>query len=125
MIYGAFLIVWSALISYWSSSQSFTSWIPAFVGVPIFFLGLGSKIYPKKQKLFMHMVVLLSLLCVLGGLDLVRSLWTWLTLGMPFSNVFAWSSKFMLLISGLTFCYFCIKSFLHIRKTNASPNTKI
>ena len=125
IMYGAFLIVWSTLISFWSASQSFTSWIPAFVGTPIFFLGLASNIYPKKQKFFMHLVVLLGLLCVLGGLDFVRDLWKWLTLGNPFSNAFAWGSKLMLLISGLTFCYLCIKSFLHIRKTKALSNTKI
>ncbi len=125
IVYGALLIVWSALISFWSASESLTSWIPAFVGAPIFFLGLASKFFPKKQKLFMHLVVLFGLLCVLGGLDFVRNFWTWLTLGVPFFNGFVWSSKLMLLISGLTFCYFCIKSFLHVRKTKALSNIKI
>ena len=117
VIYGGSLVVWSALISYVSSSQSFTSWIPAFLGIPILILGLISIIYPKMQKLCMHVVVLLGLLCFLGGLDLVRNFWSSLAYAAPFPNSFVWSSKLMLLISGFVFFYLCIKSFIYIRKT--------
>ena len=123
VIYGGFLIFWSALVSYLSASQSFTSWIPAFLGIPILFLGLLSKIYTKQQKLFMHLVVLFGILCVLGGLDLIRNLWAWTMSDTSFSNIFVWSSKLVLLISGLVFCYLCIKSFLHIRNARNSHNT--
>ena len=123
VIYGGSLVVWSALISYVSSSQSFTSWIPAFLGIPILILGLISIIYPKMQKLCMHVVVLLGLLCFLGGLDLVRNFWSSLAYAAPFPNSFVWSSKLMLLISGFVFCYLCIKSFLHIRKTKSLTST--
>ena len=33
--YGSFLIIWGIVISFISGSNSFTSYIPAFIGIPI------------------------------------------------------------------------------------------
>ena len=49
----------------------------------------------------------------LGGVDFLRGLTS--ELG-PFSNLYAGSSKLMLLLSGGLFCYLCIKSFRFARK---------
>ena len=39
MYYGVLLIIWGAAISWISGSGSLTSWIPAFLGFPIFLCG--------------------------------------------------------------------------------------
>ena len=110
--YGILLIIWSACISWISDSDSFTSWIPAFLGLPIFFFGSLARLRPEKKKLFMHFTVVFGLLAFLGGLDFLRGIVS--ELG-PFSNLYAGSSKLMLLLSGGLFCYLCIKSFKFAR----------
>ena len=111
--YGVILILWAMVVSILSNSQSVTSWIPAMLGIPICLLGFLSKWYPSKQKLFMHIVVILGLLCFLGGLDFLRSL---VTGSDPFGNIYVGSSKLMLLLTGFGFSLLCIQSFRYIRK---------
>ena len=55
--YGIFLVVWAAIASIITQSESITSWIPAIIGFPIFFFGWLSRINPAKKKLFMHFSV--------------------------------------------------------------------
>ena len=50
--YGIFLILWAGIISFVSDSQSMTSWIPAFIGFPIFIMGWISRLVPSKRKVF-------------------------------------------------------------------------
>ena len=113
--YGIFLITWAAIISWLSQSGSMTSWIPAFLGFPIFLFGWLSRVKPAKKKIFMHCAVLFGLLAFLGGLDLLREILSGLS---AFSNPYVGSSKLVLLISGALFCYICAKSFRFARLNN-------
>ena len=72
IVYGLFLIFWGVIISLLSGSNSFTSYIPSFLGLPILiFAYLAIKIISKK-KMLMHIVVLFGLIVFLGGLDFIR-----------------------------------------------------
>jgi len=110
IFYGIFLIIFGIFISLLSNSNSLTSYIPTFFGIPIFALGYLSSRYPEKKKLFMHIIVLIGFIIFLGGLDFFR--------GYPnfFENFWADISKLSLLISGLIFTYINIQSFIFIRK---------
>ena len=110
IFYGIFLILFGIFISLVSNSNSLTSYIPTFFGIPVFVFGYLSMRYPEKKKLFMHIIVLIGLIIFLGGLDFFR--------GYPnfFENFWADISKLSLLISGLIFSYINIKSFIFTRK---------
>ena len=112
MIYGTFLIVWGIGVTILSDSQSITSLIPSIFGVPIIISSFFAKKCPNKKKLLMHIVVLIGLIIFLGGLDLIRGVMQ----GSIFTNIWASSSKFMMMISGLVFTVLCIKSFIFNRK---------
>ena len=112
MIYGIFLIVWGIGVTILSDSQSITSLIPAIFGLPIIILSFFAIKFPDRKKLLMHIVVLIGLIIFLGGLDLIRGL----IQGNIFVNLWASSSKFMMIISGLVFTILCIKSFIFNRK---------
>ena len=112
MIYGIFLIVWGIGVTILSDSQSITSLIPAIFGLPIIILSFFAKKFPDRKKLLMHIIVLIGLIIFLGGLDLIRGL----IQGNIFVNLWASSSKFMMIISGLVFTILCIKSFIFNRK---------
>jgi len=112
MIYGIFLIVWGIGVTILSDSQSITSLIPAIFGLPIIILSFFAKKFPERKKLLMHIEVLIGLIIFLGGLDLIRGL----IQGNIFVNLWASSSKFMMIISGLVFTILCIKSFIFNRK---------
>ncbi len=111
--YGIFLISWGLLISFLGSSNSLTSLIPSFIGIPIFILSILSNLFPKKEKLLMHVVVIFGLIAFLGGLDFMRGL---VSETGVFSNSLAGVSKLMLLLTGAIFCYLCIQSFRFARK---------
>ena len=112
MIYGIFLIVWGIGVTILSDSQSITSLIPAIFGLPIIILSFFAKKFPDRKKLLMHIVVLIGLIIFLGGLDIIRGL----IQGNIFTNIWASSSKLMMMISGLVFTILCIKSFIYNRK---------
>ena len=112
MIYGIFLIVWGIGVTILSDSQSITSLIPAISGLPIIILSFFAKKFPERKKLLMHIEVLIGLIIFLGGLDLIRGL----IQGNIFVNLWASSSKFMMIISGLVFTILGIKSFIFNRK---------
>tara|TARA_B100001113_G_C20982900_1_gene566891 strand:- start:54 stop:455 length:402 start_codon:yes stop_codon:yes gene_type:complete len=111
-IYGFFLILWALIISYLSSSNSITSLIPAFFGIPMLLFSLIAILLPDKKKFFMHLVVTISLLTLIGGLDFLRSL------SNPFQNIWADLSKLMMLLTGAFYTFQCIKSFKHAKKNN-------
>ena len=113
--YGLFLVLWGIIVSLISGSDSMTSYIPSFLGVPVLIFSYLSIKFDSKKKMFMHIVVLFGLIIFLGGLDFIRSLVT----GNAFSNFYADLSKIMMLITGLFFTYQCIKSFIHARKMRA------
>ena len=112
MIYGIFLIVWGIGVTILSDSQSITSLIPAIFGLPILISSIIAKKLPNKKKVLMHIVVLIGMIIFLGGLDIIRGLLQ----GNIFTNIWASSSKLMMMISGLVFTILCIKSFIYNRK---------
>jgi hypothetical protein len=110
LIYGIFLLLWGIGVSYLSDSNSITSYIPSIFGLPILLFAVLALLIPSKKKLLMHIVVTFGLIIFLGGLDFFRSL------GNPFENVWADSSKLMMMITGFLFTLLCVKSFIFTRK---------
>ena len=115
IIYGIFLVVWGVVVTIFSYSQSITSLIPTIFGLTIIILSFLAKKIPNRKKLFMHIVVLIGFIIFLGGLDLIRGL----IQGNIFVNLWASLSKFMMMISGLSFIILCIKSFIFNRKNKS------
>ena len=112
IFYGLFLIFWGVIVSLVSESNSFTSFIPSLIGLPILIFSLLSIKFVGKKKFFMHIVALLGLIAFLGGFDFFRSVFS----GNTFHNLWADTSKIILLITGAFFVYQCIKSFFYARK---------
>ena len=106
-LYGLFMIIWGISISLISGSSSITSMIPAFIGVPLAFIGLLSMIKPTFRKALMHIAVVIGVFAFLGGLDFFRGM---------FTNYYAGLSKLMLLITGLVYIYCCVQSFIYVRR---------
>ena len=114
IIYGIFLIIWGVAVSFISGSNSLTSFIPSIFGLPILLFSFLTIKLPSKKKLFMHIVVSFGLIVFIGGLDFSRSLLK----GTSFNNIWADTSKLMMLITGLIFTYACVKSFIFTRKNS-------
>ena len=112
IIYGIFLIIWGIAVSLISSSNSLTSFIPSIFGLPILLFSILSVKFPNKKKLFMHIVVSFGLIIFIGGLDFTRGL----IKGTSFNNMWADTSKLMMLTTGLIFTYLCVRSFIFARK---------
>ena len=118
VFYGSFLIFWGLLVSFISGSNSLTSFIPSFIGLPILIFSNLSIKFTDKKKIFMHIVVLFGLIAFLGGLDFFRSILN----GIAFQNTWADISKLILLTTGGYFVYQCIRSFIFARKNNNQLN---
>ena len=118
VFYGSFLIFWGLLVSFISGSNSLTSFIPSFIGLPILIFSSLSIKFTSKKKIFMHIVVLFGLIAFLGGLDFFRSILN----GTVFQNIWADISKLILLTTGGYFVYQCIRSFIFARKSNNQLN---
>ena len=106
-LYGLFMVIWCISISFISGSSSITSMIPAFIGVPLAFIGFVSMIKPTFRKALMHIAVIIGIIAFLGGLDFFRGM---------FNNYYAGLSKLMLLITGFVYVYFCVQSFIFVRR---------
>ena len=106
-LYGLFMVIWGISISLISGSSSITSMIPAFIGVPLAFIGFISMIKPTFRKALMHIAVVIGIIAFLGGLDFFRGM---------FNNYYAGLSKLMLLITGFVYLYFCVQSFIFVRR---------
>ena len=107
ILYGLFMVIWGISISLISGSSSITSMIPAFIGVPLAFIGFISMIKPTFRKALMHVAVVIGIIAFLGGLDFFRGM---------FNNYYAGLSKLMLLITGFVYVYFCVQSFIFVRR---------
>ena len=117
VLYGTVLIVFAVLVSFISESKSITSYIPAILGAPILIFGLLSLWVPAKQKLFMHLSVMIGLFIFLGGLSVLVSLFSGTLLAKSFWADF---SRLFMSISGAVYLTICIKSFIFIRKQKES-----
>ena len=118
VFYGSFLIFWGLLVSFISGSNSLTSFIPSFIGLPILIFSNLSIKFTSKKKIFMHIVVLLGLMIFIGGLDFIRTIIT----GNVFTNFWADISKLMMLVTGLFFTIQCIRSFIHARRAGKTES---
>jgi len=114
LYYGIFLILWGIVVSFISGSSSVTSYIPTFLGLPLVIFSYLAIKFSSKKKLFMHIVVVFGLIIFLGGLDVIRSLMS----GYAFENLWADTSKIMMLLTGLYFLVQCVRSFIFARKNN-------
>ena len=113
-IYGLFMVIWAFSISIIAASSSITSLVPAFIGFPLILIGFISMIKPTFRKALMHIAVLIGILTFVGGLDFFRGM---------FNNYYAGLSKLMMLITGFVYVYFCVQSFLFVRRQKKlSPN---
>ena len=111
-VIGIILIIWGIFVSGISESQSFTSYIPSLLGLPLFLCGLLAILFENKRSLFMHIAVIFGLVTFLGGADVFRSITsdTFLT-----KSFWADLSKILLLICGGFHTYICVQSFRHVR----------
>ena len=116
--YGLFLVIWGIIVSLISESDSFTSYIPSFLGLPILIFSYLAIKFDAKKKIYMHIVVLFGLIIFFGGLDFLRSILT----GSAFDNTWADISKLMMLLTGSFFTFLCVKSFIHARKSKVINN---
>ena len=107
ILYGLFMVIWGFSISFISGSSSITSMIPAFMGVPLAFIGFISMIKPTLRKALMHIAVVIGIIAFLGGLDFFRGM---------FTNYYAGLSKLMLMVTGFVYVYFCVQSFIFVRR---------
>ena len=112
LLYGVFLIIWGIIISFISGSDSVTSYIPSFLGLPIFVFSYLAMRFNTKKKIFMHIVVIFGVIIFLGGIDLLRGFVN----GSAFNNLWADTSKLMMLLTGFYFSYQCIGSFIFARR---------
>ena len=107
LIYGLFMVIWAFSISIIAESSSITSLVPAFIGFPLILVGFISMFKPTLRKALMHIAVLIGILAFFGGLDFFRGM---------FSNYYAGLSKLMLLTTGFAYVYFCVQSFIFVRR---------
>ena len=120
VIYGIFLITWGFGVTFLSESTSATSLIPSILGAPILVLSILALWMPERKKLLMHISVTFGLLIFLGGIDFLRG---FLGSSGPFENAWAGSSKLMMLITGLVYCFLCIQSFRFARINREKSNS--
>lgn len=121
VIYGVILVVFAVLISLISGSDSLTSYIPAMFGLPILILGLSAVWAPSKQKLVMHINVVIGLLIFLAGLSVIPSLVSGVSLN---TNLWANVSKLFMSLTGAIYLTICVKSFIFIRRKRSVTETK-
>ena len=107
ILYGLFMVIWGFSISLISGSSSITSMIPAFIGIPLALIGFISMLRPKFRKALMHIAVVIGIITFLGGLDFFRGM---------FNNYYAGLSKLMLMVTGFVYVYFCVQSFIFVRR---------
>ena len=111
-VIGIILVIWGIFVSGISDSQSFTSYIPTFLGLPLLLCGLLAILFMNKRSLFMHIAVIFGLITFLGGADVFRSITSdsFLT-----KSLWADLSKILLLICGGFHTYICVQSFRYVR----------
>ena len=105
--YGGFLVLWGIVITQISGSESWTSYAPSALGLPLLISGIMSNKFPEKRKLWMHIAATFGLLCALGG--------TRFFMVMSDGFNYASGSQLMLLITGSVYTYICVQSFRHAR----------
>jgi len=112
--YGLLLVAWGAVFSI--GSESMTSWIPSFIGLPILLMGVLAKKAPAKKKVWMHIAVFFGLAAFLGGFRFFAAMGSEAGL---FGTPKAAASQLMLLITGGIYTLSCVRSFIAARKASS------
>jgi hypothetical protein len=106
---GLLFIIWG-VGAYLVNMSSITALIPAFAGAPIGIMGFLTLKMPERQKTFMHIAAMFGLICALGGLRLIQLLIA------GEDRMLIISSHAVLLVLGGIYTYFCVQSFIWVRK---------
>ena len=109
--YGVMMIIWGIAASVLSGSNSFTSYIPSIMGVFLVIPGILTNMQPEKQKLWMHVAVLVGALRAFGG--------TRFFMVMSDGLNYATTSMLMLFVTGSVYTFLCVRSFIDARKSGA------
>ena len=112
-IVGGALILEGIGFYFGTGMESFTAFIPSFIGLPLLILGVAAGRIPEKRKLIMHIAVVIGLFCALGGLMSIPSL----VQGDLGGSTIA---QLLMLVIGSTYTFACVQSFIHTRRTRAS-----
>jgi len=91
------------------STTSFTALIPTVIGIPLILMGILAKLIPAKRSMFMHIAVLLGIICVSGGAMGFKGL---LNREISLSIV----EQLVLCLIGVDYTINSIRSFRHARK---------
>ena len=105
---GLSLILVGALVSILSYSGSFSSWIPAFIGVVLLVLGIIALVAESATKLVMHIAIAVAALAVLASLGSA--------IGRG-STGWALASQILTIVLCGTLVLFAIRSFLTARRS--------
>ena len=111
IISGSILIIWGIFAYLSSTTGSFTSLIPSFIGLPLLILGFRSNTDQSNKHHYMHASMIIALFSVLGGLRI-------LTAEDPTDLMIA--SHLILIVVGTIFMVGGILSFRHARKLRES-----
>ena len=111
---GLIFAIWGIGAYIASDMASLTAMIPAFAGAPIGIMGFLTMKMPERHKTFMHIAAMFGLICALGGLRLFQ-----LLMGGE-DRILLISSHGILLILGGVYTYFCVQSFIWVRKQRES-----
>ena len=106
--YGLFLLSWGLIVTYISQAQSFTSFLPAALGLALLVSGEMAKHPEASRKLWMHVAVTFGLIGALGG--------TRFFMVMGDGLDYASGSTLMLLLTGSAYTTVCVRSFIAARK---------
>ena len=112
---GILLTILGILSFAFSGASSWTALIPAFVGIPLFLLGLFARI-EKARKHLMHAAVLLALLGFLGSTPGLFSLPALLS-GAELARPAAVAVQSVMAVLCLLFVVFAVRSFIQARRT--------
>lgn len=94
---------------------SLTALIPTFIGTILLVISFLAKRMPGKRSLFMHIAVLLAILCLSGGSMGIQAL---LKGDLGLSTI----EQLILLILGIDYTLNAIKSFMHARRQRTEYN---
>jgi len=96
---------------------SFTALIPTVIGLLFLIISFLARKMPERRSLFMHIAVLLAVLCIAGGAMGIQSL---IEGDLGLSTI----EQLILFILGIDYTINSIKSFKHARKQRAEMQNR-
>ncbi|MED6318939.1 MAG: hypothetical protein VX451_02470 [Candidatus Thermoplasmatota archaeon] len=108
--YGVFLVAWGIAVGLLSTTDSLTRFIPCVPGAGLVVSGVLAKSNPEQRKLWMHVAVVIGLLCALVG--------TRFFMVMGDGIDYASGSMLMLFLTGSAYTALCVRSFIQARKAS-------